>query len=241
MLEVADLHVRRGQTHVLRGFGMSVARGEIVALIGANGAGKTTTLMTLSGLLRPQRGSIRFRPDGTAGDIDLARCSTDEIVRAGIVHCPEGRQIFASLTVRENLLIGAYPRADAAAVRADLARVYDLFPILKERERLGAGNLSGGEQMMLAIGRALMARPKLLLLDEPSLGLAPQAADHIFDMLSELNAQGTTILLVEQNASAALELADRAYVMETGRVVLAGSGKELAASEAVRKTYLGVA
>jgi len=239
MLEVADLHVRRGQTEVLKGLDLRVGRGEIVALIGANGAGKTTMLMALSGLLRPQRGSIRFHAGDAGGTHDLSAATPEMIVRLGIVHCPEGRQVFSSLTVRENLLIGAYLRTDATAVREDLARIMTLFPILAERGDLGAGHLSGGEQMMLAIGRALMARPRLLLLDEPSLGLAPQMADHIFDILLELNRDGTTLLLVEQNARAALDLAHRAYVLETGRIALSGSGAELAASEAVHRSYLG--
>ena len=236
MLEVADLHVTRGQTEVLKGVDLHVGAGEIVALIGANGAGKTTMLMTLSGLLKPERGSIRFDAEGTH---DLAACTPEALVRLGIIHCPEGRQIFSSLSVRENLFIGAYLRSDVMAVREDLARVISLFPILGERRDLGAGALSGGEQMMLAIGRALMARPRLLLLDEPSLGLAPQMADHIFDILLELNRDGTTLLLVEQNARAALDLAHRAYVLETGRIAFSGSGTELAASEDVRKSYLG--
>ncbi len=241
MLELSDLHVFRGQTHVLKGLNLRAERGEVVALIGANGAGKTTTLMTLSGLLRPRQGTIRFRAGEGGAEFDIGRCSSEEIVKLGIVHCPEGRQIFASLSVRENLVVGAYLRRDAPGVRADLERVFELFPILRERQALGAGNLSGGEQMMLALGRALMARPRMLLLDEPSLGLAPQAADQIFDMLLEINRDGATLLLVEQNASAALELAHRAYVMETGRIALSGTGAELAASEDVRRTYLGVA
>ncbi len=233
MLEVADLHVTRGQTEVLKGVDLHVGAGEIVALIGANGAGKTTLLMTLSGLLKPKRGSIQFDTH------DLTACTPETLVRLGIIHCPEGRQVFSSLSVRENLLIGAYLRTDATAIREDMARVISLFPILGERRDLGAGSLSGGEQMMLAIGRALMARPRLLLLDEPSLGLAPQMADHIFDILLELNRDGTTLLLVEQNAHAALDLAHRAYVLETGRIALSGSGAELSASEDVRKSYLG--
>jgi branched-chain amino acid transport system ATP-binding protein len=175
VLEVEDLVVDRGQTRVLRGIGLRIEAGEMVALIGPNGAGKSTTLMTLSGLLRPQSGRVRFRPDGPGSEVDLAALPVEDIVRHGISHCPEGRQIFASLTVRENLLIGAYLRRDKHGIAADLTRIFELFPVLAERQRLAAGRLSGGEQMMLAIGRALISRPRLLLLDEPSLGLAPRS------------------------------------------------------------------
>jgi branched-chain amino acid transport system ATP-binding protein len=241
MLEVTALHVHRGHTHVLKGIELAVSEGEIVALIGANGAGKTTMLMTLSGLLRPTSGEIRYRPAGGQSQVDLTRTAPEDIVRRGLVHCPEGRQVFASLTVEENLLIGAFLRSNRAEVARDVERICGLFPILGERRHLSAGNLSGGEQMMLAIGRALMARPRLLLLDEPSLGLAPQAVDTIFDTLFELNREGTTLLLVEQNARMALELAHRAYVLETGTVALSGPAKELADQEEVRRAYLGVA
>ncbi len=240
MLEVSELHVERGRTRVLKGMDLAVREGEVVAVIGPNGAGKTTTLMTISGLLRPVRGRLMFRPPSAAGDVDLARLPPEEIVRLGIAHCPEGRQILTSLSVRENLLIGAYLRRDKAAVARDLAYVDELFPILAERGRLPAGHLSGGEQMMLAIGRALMARPRLLLLDEPSLGLAPQMIDRIYDILERLKSEGVTLLLVEQNASMALELADRAYLIETGTVALSGDSAELAKDEAVRHTYLGI-
>jgi len=241
MLEVSALHVHRGHTHVLKGVELAVSEGEIVALIGANGAGKTTMLMTLSGLLRPTTGEIHYRPADGRPRVDLARTTPEGIVRGGVVHCPEGRQVFASLSVGENLQVGAYLRRNRSEVARDLERICGLFPILGERLHLSAGNLSGGEQMMLAIGRALMARPRLLLLDEPSLGLAPQAVDTIFDTLLALNREGTTLLLVEQNARMALELAQRAYVLETGSVALSGPAGELADREEVRRAYLGVA
>ena len=239
MLEVRDSHAYIGQTYVLKGVSLEVRHREIVALIGANGAGKTTTLSTISGLIRTRRGSILFRPDPDATQRDITKVPAEEIVSMGISHCPEGRQIFSDLNVWENLLIGAYLRKDKQAIQSDLRWVCELFPVLGDRRRQSAGSLSGGEQMMLAIGRALMSRPRLLLLDEPSLGLAPLLVEVIFEMLEQINAQGTTILLVEQNARMALELAQRAYVMETGRVTLSGTGKELAENEAVRKAYLG--
>jgi branched-chain amino acid transport system ATP-binding protein len=210
-----------------------------VALIGANGAGKTTALSTISGLTRSRQGKILFRPDPDTTQRDITRVSPEKIVSMGISHCPEGRQVFSDLNVWENLLIGAYLREDKQAIQSDLQWVCELFPILEERKRQSAGSLSGGEQMMLAIGRALMSRPRLLLLDEPSLGLAPRLVEVIFEMLEQINDQGTTILLVEQNASMALELAQRAYVMETGRVKLSGTGRELAENEEVRMAYLG--
>jgi branched-chain amino acid transport system ATP-binding protein len=239
MLEVRDSHTYIGQTYVLKGVSLKVRHREIVALIGANGAGKTTTLSTISGLNRCRQGSILFRPDLESIQHDITKVSAEEIVSMGISHCPEGRQVFSDLSVWENLLIGAYLRKDRAAIQSDLQWICELFPILGERRRQSAGSLSGGEQMMLVIGRALMSRPLLLLLDEPSLGLAPRLVEVIFEMLEQINAQGTTILLVEQNARMALELAQRAYVMETGRVTLSGTGKELAENEAVRKAYLG--
>ena len=239
MLEVRDSHAYIGQTYVLKGVSLEVRHGEIVALIGANGAGKTTTLSTISGLTRSRRGKILFRPDPDGTQQDITRAPAEEIVGMGISHCPEGRQVFSDLSVWENLLIGAYLRKGRQAIQSDLRWVCELFPILEERRRQSAGSLSGGEQMMLAIGRALMSRPRLLLLDEPSLGLAPILVEVIFEMLEQINAQGTTILLVEQNARMALELAQRAYVMETGRVTLSGTGRELAENEEVRKAYLG--
>ncbi len=239
MLEVRDSHAYIGQTYVLKGVSLEVRHGEIVALIGANGAGKTTTLSTISGLTRSRRGKILFRPDPDATQRDITRVPAEEIVSMGISHCPEGRQVFSDLNVWENLLIGAYLRKDKQAIQSDLQWVCELFPILGDRRRQSAGSLSGGEQMMLVIGRALMSRPRLLLLDEPSLGLAPILVEVIFEMLEQINAQGTTILLVEQNARMALELAQRAYVMETGRVTLSGTGRELAENEEVRKAYLG--
>lgn len=239
MLEVRDSHAYIGQTYVLKGVSLEVRHREIVALIGANGAGKTTTLSTISGLTRSRRGKILFRPDPDATQRDITRVPAEEIVSMGISHCPEGRQVFSDLNVWENLLIGAYLRKDKQAIQSDLQWVCELFPILGDRRRQSAGSLSGGEQMMLVIGRALMSRPRLLLLDEPSLGLAPILVEVIFEMLEQINAQGTTILLVEQNARMALELAQRAYVMETGRVTLSGTGRELAENEEVRKAYLG--
>jgi branched-chain amino acid transport system ATP-binding protein len=239
MLEITDLHVRRGATHVLRGVSLAVADGEMATLIGPNGAGKTTLLMTISGLLPVRSGTLRSRIDGEMRSLE--RLPADRIVAAGIVHCPEGRQVFASLTVRENLLIGAYRRHARDDLRADLERCFALFPILAERQALSAGSLSGGEQMMLAISRALMARPRLLLLDEPSLGLAPRVVETIFEVILEINRAGTTVLLVEQNAELALEVADRGYVMETGRIVHSGTGQALLDDPAVKQAYLGIA
>jgi len=239
MLEITDLHVRRGATHVLKGVSLAVAEREIVTLIGPNGAGKTTLLLTISGLLPIQSGAVSCRIDGEMRP--LGRLATERVVAAGIVQCPEGRQVFASLTVRENLLIGAYLRRDQGAVRKDLQRCFSLFPILAERQALSAGRLSGGEQMMLSIGRALMARPRLLLLDEPSLGLAPQMVETILETILEINRAGTTVLLVEQNAALALEIADRGYVLETGRIVHSGTGQALLEDPAVKQAYLGIA
>jgi len=239
MLEIAGLDVHRGPSHVLRALSLDVPTGRITALIGANGAGKTTTLMTVSGLLRPRAGTITLT-DGDAAH-ELSRLSPEKIVALGVAHCPEGRQMFAGLTVEENLMIGAYHRRDRAAVARDRERMIDLFPVLGERPRQPAGSLSGGEQMMLAIGRALMARPRVLLLDEPSLGLAPNLVERIFATIREIAAEGITILLVEQNAGAALELADRAHVIETGSVSRSGSGAELLRDPAVKDAYLGLA
>jgi branched-chain amino acid transport system ATP-binding protein len=241
MLRLDEVHVRRGGRLALRDVSLAVERGEIVALIGANGAGKTTTLAAISGLLRPERGAIRFTPEADTEPLDLAATPADRIVAAGVSHCPEGRQIFAGLSVAENLRIGAYLRRDRAAVEQDMAEIHKFFPILKERATLPGDRLSGGEQMMLAIGRALMSRPKLLLLDEPSLGLAPRLVEQIFDILERIRAEGVTVLLVEQNAAMALELADRAYVLETGVVAQSGKARELAEDANVRRAYLGAA
>jgi branched-chain amino acid transport system ATP-binding protein len=233
---VDGLEVTYGQIRAVKGVSFSVDAGTLVTLIGANGAGKTTTLRTLSGLVAPSAGSVVF--DGQP----LAGVPAHQIVERGIAHVPEGRRVFPRMTVGENIELGAFSQADrvpAAELRADLARIFTLFPALAERRGQAAGTLSGGEQQMLAIGRALMSRPRLLMLDEPSMGLSPIMMNLIFTTLAELKAQGTTILLVEQNAQAALALADHAYVIETGTVVLEGSASELAASEQVRKAYLG--
>jgi branched-chain amino acid transport system ATP-binding protein len=234
VLELADVHVRYGNIRALQGVSLRVDQGELIALIGGNGAGKTTTLRTISGLLRPSEGAITF--EGT----DLTSASTDRIVGLGISHCPEGRRIFGSLTVAENLRLGAVSVADAAAAAAELENVFALFPLLKERLGQAGGTLSGGEQQMLAIGRALMSRPRLLLLDEPSLGLAPLMVERIFETISELKRQGRTILLVEQNVHQALDVADRAYVLETGRITLEGPAETLRHDPKVEQSYLGV-
>jgi branched-chain amino acid transport system ATP-binding protein len=236
LLDVDSLEVTYGKIRAVKGVSFSVAAGSVVTLIGANGAGKTTTLRTLSGLVAPSAGTAVFdgqRIDGVAAH---------EIVKRGIAHVPEGRRVFPRMTVGENLDLGAFSqvgRLAGAEVKADMDRIFGLFPVLAERRGQAAGTLSGGEQQMLAIGRALMSRPRLLMLDEPSMGLSPIMMNLIFTTLAELKAQGTTILLVEQNAQAALGLADHAYVIETGSVVLEGSAGELAASEQVRKAYLG--
>ena len=239
MLRINDIHVYRGQTYVLQGVSLEVDHGEIVALIGANGAGKTTLLRTISGLLRPRNGSILYQPQKVTEDIDISRIPPEQIVSLGISHCPEGRGIFSQLSVRENLLVGAYLRKDKKGIQVDYKRVCGIFPILGKRASQTAGSLSGGEQEMLAVGRALMSRPRLLILDEPSLGLGPLIVDKLFKILAEINAQGVTILLVEQNAVMALDLANRAYVLETGRVALSGTSSELASDEKVRSAYLG--
>jgi branched-chain amino acid transport system ATP-binding protein len=239
MLRVEDLHVNRGRTKVLQGIDFVVESGEIATLIGANGAGKTTTLMTLSGLLPISSGNVSLQtPEGS---FNVGATSPVDLVRAGIVHAPEGRQIFGRLSIEENLQLGAFLSHDKPRVARAIADIYERFPILGERRTMPAGNLSGGEQMMLAIGRALVAEPKLLLLDEPSLGLAPQITEEIFGFLEELNReQGVTMLIVEQNAMLALELADRAFVIENGRIVLQGTGNELLDDPAVFEAYLGV-
>jgi branched-chain amino acid transport system ATP-binding protein len=234
LLEVADLRVSYGGVEALHGVGLTVNRGEIVTLLGANGAGKSTTLRAISGLLRPTGGEIRY--EGRPADAIPAH----ERVRLGIAHAPEGRRIFGTLTVRENLDLGAFTRADAAGIAETRAWIYELFPVLKDRREQLAGTLSGGEQQMLAIGRALMAKPRLLLLDEPSLGLAPLLVRAIFRTIREINrTAGVTVLLVEQNARAALKLAHRGYVLEVGRVVLADTAEALAANPRVQKAYLG--
>jgi branched-chain amino acid transport system ATP-binding protein len=233
ILDVKDLHVHYGGIHALRGVSLEVTEGQVVALIGANGAGKTTTLRAVSKMLKPSGGSVRFR------DEDVTRLASHQLVSRGMAHAPEGRGIFLNLTVRENLELGAYLRTDAAGIQADADKYYTLFPLLAERRNQVSGTLSGGEQQMLAVARALMSRPKLLLLDEPSLGLAPQIVQLIFNVLRDVNATGVSLLLVEQNAHKALQLAHRAYVLETGQIVMKGTGKELLASPEVRKAYLG--
>jgi branched-chain amino acid transport system ATP-binding protein len=232
ILEVRDLVARYGKITALKGISLKVDEGQIVALIGANGAGKSTTLRVISGLLQPATGEVLIRGR------TIRRATPRAIVRMGVVHCPEGRRIFTRLTVLENLRLGHYTRGTRDLERAT-ARIYKLFPILGERRSQLGGTLSGGEQQMLAIGRALMLTPKLLLLDEPSLGLAPLLVQQIFATISEINQEGTSVLLVEQNANMALRLADRAYVLETGRIALEGSGRDLLANDAVRKSYLG--
>ncbi len=238
MLTIDNIDVFRGRTHVLHQVNLHVAQGEIIALIGANGAGKTTTLRAISGLLRPAKGRISYIPEKGAPPVDLTAIAPEQIVGAGISQCPEGRGIFSQLSVKENLLVGAYLRSDRE-IEKDLYTIYQMFPILGERSHQTAGNLSGGEQMMLALGRSLMSRPKLLILDEPSLGLAPIVIETIFSMLQKINRQGVTILIVEQNAMMALDLSHRAYVLETGRVALSGKSGELVCNPAVRQAYLG--
>ena len=231
MLKVDDIHVYYGQIHAIKGVSFEVNQGEIVALIGANGAGKSTILKTVSGLMHPHTGSISFC------DKDITHVPANKLVYQGLSHVPEGRHVFLQMTVQENLEMGAFSQKRVSD--EDLQIVYDNFPRLKERRKQIAGTLSGGEQQMLAMGRALMSKPKLLMLDEPSMGLAPILVEQIFDIIRELHAAGTTILLVEQNAQAALSVADRAYVLETGKISLTGTGAELMASDAVRKAYLG--
>ena len=233
LLSIRDLVVHYGVVRALSGISLEVPEGRIVALIGANGAGKSTTLRAISGLVRPTSGAIAFQGRSIAG------LPSHEIVAKGVAQAPEGRGIFLNLTVKENLDLGAYLRRDRAGVDADRERAYALFPILKERSSQVSGTLSGGEQQMLAVGRALMSRPTLLLLDEPSLGLAPQFVDRIFQVIQEINEAGVSLLLVEQNANMALQVAHHAYVLETGAIVMQGSGAELLASPDVRKAYLG--
>ena len=233
ILEVEDVHTYYGAIHALKGISLDVREGEIVTLIGANGAGKSTTLRSINGLNHPREGRIRFQGR------DITEDPPHDIVKRGISQSPEGRKLFPRMTVRENLEMGAFQRADRGNLREDMERVYTLFPRLAERRHQRAGTLSGGEQQMCAIGRALMARPKLLLLDEPSMGLAPIFVEKIFEIVREINAQGTPILLVEQNALMALDTANRGYVMETGRIALADDAKALRTNQQVRKTYLG--
>jgi branched-chain amino acid transport system ATP-binding protein len=233
LLEVENLHVSYGKIEAVKGISFSVEAGQVVTLIGTNGAGKTTTLRTLSGLLRPTAGKIAFNGKS------LNRVPAHKIVSLGLAHSPEGRHIFPILTIEQNLQLGAYLRKDSAGIAKDMERAYELFPILGERRKQAAGTLSGGEQQMLAMGRALMSQPRLLMLDEPSMGLSPIMMQKIMSTIVELRSQGTTILLVEQNAQAALSLADQAHVMEVGTIRLSGTGQDLLHDEGVRKTYLG--
>ena len=233
MLKVKDLNVYYGKIHAIKGITFEVNDGEIVTLIGANGAGKTTTLQTVSGLLRAEKGIISFQGE------DISKVKPYQIPDLGIAHVPEGRQVFAEMTVSENLVMGAFIRKDKREITQDMEMVFNYFPRLKERSKQIAGTLSGGEQQMLAIGRALMTRPKLLLLDEPSMGLAPILVDEIFSMIQTINSAGTTILLVEQNANKALRIANRGYVLETGKIKLHGTSEELLTNDEVRTAYLG--
>jgi branched-chain amino acid transport system ATP-binding protein len=233
MLRVNDINVYYGNIQALKGVSLEINQGEIVTLIGANGAGKSTLLKTISGLLKPKQGEILYHGQSVTGK------QAQTIVKQGISHVPEGRRVFANMSVEENLELGAYVRNDKLGIQQDFEKVYQLFPRLHERRKQQSGTLSGGEQQMLAMGRALMARPKLLLLDEPSMGLAPLLVKTIFRIIGEINKDGTTILLVEQNANMALSIADRAYVIETGRVVTSGTAEELNASDQVKLAYLG--
>jgi branched-chain amino acid transport system ATP-binding protein len=233
MLKINDINVYYGNIHALKGVSLDINEGEIVTLIGANGAGKSTLLQTISGLLKPKNGEITFQGKSISGKVAQA------IVKQGLSHVPEGRRVFSNMTVEENLELGAYLRKDKQGIREDFEKVYQLFPRLLERRKQLSGTLSGGEQQMLAMGRALMARPRLLLLDEPSMGLAPLLVKTIFRIIEEINKSGTTILLVEQNANMALSIADRAYVIETGRIVLSGTADELNQSDQIRSAYLG--
>ncbi|MGH3025065.1 MAG: ABC transporter ATP-binding protein [Gaiellaceae bacterium] len=233
VLELNGVHTYYGSIHALKGISLEVYEGEVVTLLGANGAGKSTTLRSINGLNRPRQGSIRFQGR------DITSVAAHQIVKRGIAQSPEGRRLFPRMTVVENLEMGAFQRNDRAGIRQDMDHVFTLFPRLQERRDQKAGTMSGGEQQMCAIGRALMARPKLLLLDEPSLGLAPIFVERIFDIIRQINQEGTSILLVEQNALMALDAADRGYVLETGRIVLADKAEALKTNEQVRKTYLG--
>lgn len=233
MLKIENLSVSYGMIEAIKGISFEVNDGEIVTLIGSNGAGKTTTMHAISGLIKAKSGSITL--DGE----ELTKVPANKIVGLGLAQVPEGRRVFAQQTVEENLILGAYLRKDKDGIQKDLENVYELFPRLKERMKQPAGTLSGGEQQMLAMARALMAKPKIMLMDEPSMGLSPLLVKEIFRIIKDINAQGTTVLLVEQNAKMALGIADRAYVLETGKIILEGTGEELAASEQVRKAYLG--
>jgi branched-chain amino acid transport system ATP-binding protein len=233
MLKVSDLNVYYGVIHALKNVSIEVQEGQIVSLIGANGAGKTTLLRTISGLIKASSGQISYEQQ------EISALSPDLLPTKGLVHVPEGRRVFSGLSVYENLLMGAYLRKDKEAIKTDLEKIYQRFEILERRKHQDASTLSGGEQQMLAISRALMAKPRLLLMDEPSMGLAPLLVREIFNIIQEINEQGTTILLVEQNAFQALKIADRAYVLETGNIVLSGSGQELLNSSEVQKVYLG--
>jgi branched-chain amino acid transport system ATP-binding protein len=234
VIELREIDVYYGRVNALSKVSLNVRKGEIVALIGSNGAGKTTTLRTISGLIGPRSGEVRLFGNMVRG------VGAEHIARMGVGHAPEGRRLFARMTVRENLDMGAYSRSDRAGIRGDLERVYTLFPRLRERHSQLAGSLSGGEQQMVAIGRALMSDPKVLLLDEPSLGLAPILVDAIFEVIREINAKGTTILLIEQNALLALKTASRGYVLETGSIALSGSSADLIASPDIQRAYLGM-
>ena len=233
MLEVKDLHVHYGVIEAIKGISFEVNQGEVIALIGANGAGKTTTLHTITGLIKPTSGSIFFEGK------DITKIPGHKIVPMGMAHVPEGRRVFAQLSVYDNLMMGAYTRKDKDEIRDNLQMVYERFPRLEERKTQMAGTLSGGEQQMLAMGRALMSQPGIILMDEPSMGLSPIFVNEIFDIIQKVSQSGTTVLLVEQNAKKALSIADRAYVLETGKISLSGDAKELANNEAVRKAYLG--
>ena len=233
MLEIEDLHVSYGMIEAVKGIDIDINDGEIVSLIGANGAGKTTVMHTISGLLRPASGKIWLN------EVDITKVPAEKIVKMGLVQVPEGRHIFQKMSVEENLKLGSYLRNDKEKIAEDLEYVYSFFPILKERSKQQGGTLSGGEQQMLAMGRALMSKPHIVLMDEPSMGLAPILVQEIFRIIKEINATGVTVFLVEQNAKMALSISDRAYVMETGNIVLSGSGKELSESEEVQKAYLG--
>ena len=233
MLEVKDLEVYYGMIQAIKGISFEVNKGEVIALIGANGAGKTTTLHTITGLLSPKKGSVMFEGK------DITKIPAHKIVSMGMAHVPEGRRVFADLSVYENLKLGAYTRKDKENLNKDLESIYERFPRLAERKNQSAGTLSGGEQQMLAMGRALMSQPKIILMDEPSMGLSPIFVNEIFDIIKEVSESGTTVLLVEQNAKKALSIADRAYVLETGKIVTSGKASELLEDDSIKKAYLG--